>query len=72
VKELVELIGACIVMHNLLINYDDQVPAEWYDELSKKIDWSLYDEDQQPQPRVEDIDGNRREQVFHSIINNYT
>jgi hypothetical protein len=71
VKELVELIGSCIVMHNLLINCEDEIPAEWYDELRRSIDWSLYDEDQQPQPNVGDKDGNRREQVFQSIINNY-
>jgi hypothetical protein len=45
VKELVDLIGACIVMHNLLINYDDStIPQEWHDELSNNIDWTLYNE----------------------------
>jgi hypothetical protein len=31
VKGLVELIGSFIVMHNLLINYKDEIPSEWYD-----------------------------------------
>jgi hypothetical protein len=71
VKELVELIGACMVMHNLLIDYDDEIPSSWYDEFQKSIDWSLYDEDQFPQPNVGDEGSNRRDQVFQSVINNF-
>jgi hypothetical protein len=31
VEEVVDLIGTCMVIHNLLINYDkDEIPKEWY------------------------------------------
>jgi hypothetical protein len=45
VKELVDLIGACIVIHNLLINYnEDKIPKEWYERMKDDIDWTKYDE----------------------------
>jgi hypothetical protein len=48
VKEIVDLIGACMVMHNLLINYNkDDIPKRWYWEMEEEIDWSLYDEHEQ-------------------------
>jgi hypothetical protein len=72
VKEVVDLIGACMVIHNLLINYEeDELPKEWYWELEDEIDWTLYDEEEQ---EIEDIaaeDANRRSGVFHSIVNNF-
>jgi hypothetical protein len=46
VKHLVDIIGACIVLHSLLMNYNkDAVPQEWYNEISK-IALSLYDEEE--------------------------
>jgi hypothetical protein len=72
VKELVELIGACIVIHNLLINYsDDDIPREWYDQMKDKIDWSLYDEELVEKICVQDEEVCRRDTVYESIINNY-
>jgi hypothetical protein len=39
VNEIVDLIGACIVMHNLLINFDkDDIPKRWYWEMEEEID----------------------------------
>jgi hypothetical protein len=72
VKELVDLIGSCIVIHNLLINYDeDEIPKEWYEKMQDRIDWSLFDEDQQNISNVEEEGANRRQIVYESIINNY-
>jgi hypothetical protein len=72
VKKLVEMIGACIVMHNLLINYDDNViPQEWYDELSNNIDWTLYDEVVEGTTQIDDEVADRRDVVYKSIINNF-
>jgi hypothetical protein len=72
VKELVNIIGACIVLHNLLINYDeDDIPKSWYDEMRDNIDWSMYDEERYERANVEDEEVSRRETVFESIINNY-
>jgi hypothetical protein len=72
VKKLVRMIGACIVIHNLMINYDDDViPQEWYDEVSNNIDWSLYDEEQEGTTNINDVEADRRKVVFNSIINNF-
>jgi hypothetical protein len=31
------------VLHNLLINYDeDDIPKEWYDKMNDNIYWSMY------------------------------
>jgi hypothetical protein len=72
VRQLIDIIGACIVLHNLLMNYDeDDIPKEWYDTMRDEIDWSGYDEENFHHNEVEDEGGNRREMVFNSIINNY-
>jgi hypothetical protein len=72
VKELVELIGACIVMHNLLIKYDESdIPSEWYDDFDLNIDWTGYDEEEEEIEQVRDVNSDRRKYVFNSLINNY-
>jgi hypothetical protein len=72
VKELVDLIGTCIAIHNLLINYDeDDIPAEWYSQMEEEIDWSLFDKEDQHIANVDEEGANRRSIVFDSIINNY-
>ena len=72
VKELVELTGACIVMHNLLIDYEeDDIPSSWYDEVQNDIDWSLYDEEEEDIADVREDGTDRRQYVFNSLVNNY-
>jgi hypothetical protein len=72
VKEVVDIVGACMVIHNLLINYeDDEIPKEWYWELEDEIDWTLYDEEEQEIEDVAAVDANRRDKVFNSIVNNF-
>jgi hypothetical protein len=71
VKELVDLIGACIVMHNLLINYDDDVPDEWYEDIEEDIDWTMYDEEEERIAQVTEEGEDRRQYVYNSLINNY-
>jgi hypothetical protein len=72
VKELVDLIGACIVIHNLLINYDeDTIPKKWYTQMEEEIDWSLFDENDQNISNVNKERASRRKIVFDSIINTY-
>jgi hypothetical protein len=72
VKELVNIVGACMVLHNLLINYDESdIPHEWYDEMRDNIDWSMYNEESYKKSKISDEDVSRRETVFKSIINNY-
>ena len=72
VKELVELIGACITMHNLLIEYDEtDIPSNWYNEMENNIDWRLYDEEEEDIVHVREDGTDRRQYVFNSLINNY-
>ena len=73
VKELVDLIGSCIVMHNLLINYDeDDIPSAWYDKVNEdNIDWDLYDEEEEDIGRVTEEGTDRRQYVFNSLVNNF-
>ena len=71
VKEIVDLIGACIVMHNLLIKYDeDDIPESWYDDMEEVIDWSGYDEEEDDIPIITTDNGDRRKYVYQSLINN--
>ena len=72
VKELVELIGSCIVLHNLLIDYDeDDIPAEWFEDINEEIDWALYDKEEEMIADVAEENEDRRKYVFNSFINNY-
>ena len=72
VKELVDLIGACIIMHNLLIkNGEDDIPASWYDDIKENIDWSMYDEELEEMAPIAEDKTDQRKFVFNSLINNY-
>jgi hypothetical protein len=72
VKEIVDIIGACIILHNLLINYDeDDIPHEWYCTMSDNIDWTLYDEEEEDICPVETVEADRREYIFRSVCSNY-
>ena len=72
VKELVDLIGACVIMHNLLINYDeDDIPLKWFENLDDEIDWSMYDEEEEDIAQVTEEIEDRRKYVFNSLVNNY-
>ena len=68
----VNLIGACVVMHNLLIDYnEDEIPSSWFENLDEKIDWTMYDEEEEDIARVTDETEDRRKYVFNLLINNY-
>jgi hypothetical protein len=72
VKQLVDLIGACIVIHNLLINYnEDEIPREWYEKIKDDIDWTEYDENEDYISQQYQESGNRRDTVFQSFLRNY-
>jgi hypothetical protein len=72
VKEFKELIGACIVLHNLLINYDDDdILHEWYSQMSNNIDWSMYDEEILEKNNVHDEEVCRGDTIVESIVNNF-
>ena len=72
VKELVDLIGACIVVHNLLIDYEEgDMPSSWYDNITNDIDWVLYDEEDENKPQVTEVKEDRRKYIYNSVINNF-
>ena len=72
VKEMVELIGACIILHNLLIQYDEtEIPDSWYDSMQSDIDWTMYNKELDDIAAVTDENEDRRKYVFNSLINNY-
>jgi hypothetical protein len=72
VKDLINLITSSIILHNLMIRYDEpDIPEEWYDKMRDDIDWSCYDEEQVEIPDVDQEEAVRREFVFNSIVNNY-
>jgi hypothetical protein len=72
VKEMVDLIGSCIVLHNLLIDYDEEeIPAKWFSKINKNIDWSLYDEEEEDIADINEHVEDRRKYVYNSFINNY-
>jgi hypothetical protein len=72
VKELVILVGACIVIHNLCISYnEDPTPKEWYEEIAEDIDWSLFNEDKERISGINMEGGCRRENVFQLFLTHY-
>ena len=68
-----------MILHNLLCDNKDTIPQEWYDELSKEIEWDVNDSDQSTDSEVgdkcsdneRDIENDRRIQSFNDIVNNY-
>jgi hypothetical protein len=72
IKEIVDIVGACAVLHNLLINYDeDDIPHEWYCDMTDNIDWAGYDEEEEDISPVDTEEADRRSFVFNSIVHNY-
>ena len=79
VKYIVDLITSCIVLHNLLLECNDPIPQEWYNELSMEIDWDINNSDHSsdsaaPWSELSDselIKNDARESVYKNIINNY-
>ena len=69
---MVDMIGACVVLHNLLINYDeDDIPDSLYDEVNAEIDWTMYDEEEEEIACITEDKEDRRKYIYNSVINNY-
>jgi len=65
-KEFMDLVEACSVLHNILIK-DDDIPQEWIDTIEEQTDWSMADD-------AVDADENvvsRRDAIFHYVIECY-
>ena len=73
VKHVVDIFCACVVLHNLLISYNDMVPQEWYEDLAENMDFDLMDEHEN-EHTVGDIgkkESSRRTVVFNAIVESY-
>ena len=70
VKYIVDLVSACCILHNLLLSFDDEIPQEWFENLADEIDSETADliENVHTVDGVEVNDGNRRNAVFHSVM----
>ena len=73
VKFIVDLFGACAVLHNLLLSYNDEVPQAWYQDLAESLDNDLADqiENEVTVDAVEVDDGDCRSSVFNSFVENF-
>ena len=72
VKHIVELITSCMIIHNLMIDYEDDIPLKWYDKVLSEINWDIYDEEYSSESDVDHSSGNyqsidRRKEVFKHI-----
>ena len=72
-KEIVDIISSCVVLHNLMIDYEDEIPQEWYLHLLEDTDFTAADEVENVYTvnGVHEEEGSRRTQVFHNIIENF-
>ena len=76
-----DIVACCNILHNLLIDYGDAIPDEWYDELAEEIKWAVdfeTEEEMVAEGRSWEFEGghwgfkvDRREAAFHSLIENY-
>ena len=72
VKHIVDIITSCMIIHNLMIDYDDDIPLKWYDKILQEIRWDIYDEEYSSESDVDhnlgnDLDIDRRKDVFKHI-----
>ena len=71
-KHIVDIVTVSIILHNLMIDYEDKIPQEWYNEINKEINWEIYDEEYSSDEEVDhnidnDMDIDRRNEVFKHI-----
>ena len=72
VKEIMQLFTACTVMHNLLLDANDNIPQEWYDDIDSNHYWTNdYDGASPGVDNEEALSFDRRESVFAAIIEDY-
>ena len=65
-KEVMDLIEACSVLHNILLK-DDNIPQEWITTLEEQTDSEVYDSyDSAAEP-----DASRRHAIFHYTIETF-
>ena len=79
VKFIVDLVGACSVLHNILLECNDQIPQTWYDKIAKEISWNINGSNHSSDNEIDDdsyeydddIEMDMREEHYKRIISNY-
>ena len=67
VQKLMRIFGACAVLHNLLIDVEDDIPEAWY----KEVDSGHYWTEDNYAGNANYEDRYRRDAVFNAIIEDY-
>ena len=47
-----------MIIHNLMIDYEDLIPQEWYDEFLAQINQDIYNEEYSSEEKVDHSKGN--------------
>lgn len=71
VKAIMQLFTACAVIHNMLLDVDDDIPSEWYDDVDDNHYWTSDYDGIGANGGVDLSSFDRREAVFNSIIEDY-
>ena len=71
IKKVMDLFGAAVVLHNLLLDCNDTIPSNWYFETKQEHYWT------RDYQGIQDLDTNgdpnfdRRDAVFNSMLEDY-
>jgi hypothetical protein len=67
-REIMDIFECCSILHNIFLDTNDPIPDEWYQEIDLGHYWTS-DTDGSNTMELDEYD--RREAVFHSLINDY-
>jgi len=68
VKRIMDLFKCATILHNLLLNYEDDIPDAWMEKLTEGHYWTNDDNGGSDLDADEDGDLDRRENVYRAII----
>ena len=66
--EVMDVFGCCAILHNLLIDINEDIPIEWLRDIDNGHYWTS---DYDGNDETDNIDNDRRQLVFDSYINDY-
>ncbi len=68
VMEVMDVFGCCAILHNLLIDINEEIPIEWLRDIDNGHYWT---NDYDGNDETNNINNDRRQLVFDSYINDY-
>ena len=68
VMKVMETFGSCAVLHNLLLQVNEPIPQEWYEEIDAGHYWTS---DYDGSDNGNDIESDRRDLIYYAYINDY-